>query len=125
MKASQITHMMNTLQMSNDHFDKETYKKEFVRVLRNFAKKNLGLDTSEYKVTFNPGGQMSEGEAILHTENVYVSVAAREHMGKGHQVLYRKCNGMKDCTGGANHWCDSDVFDADKIDAFATKLKNL
>lgn len=96
------------LNMSYDDFDKRIYKKEFVKILRNFAKKDLGLNKEDFKISFNEGGYGSEGEAILHTDDLYITLAGREHLSSNHQVLYRTVKNKKDFSGGMNHFCSAE-----------------
>lgn len=95
------------LNMSYDDFDKRIYKKEFVKILRNFAKKDLGLSEEDFDITFSEGGHASEGEAILHTDTLYITLAGREYLSSEHQVLYRKVKGRKDYKGEMNHFCSA------------------
>jgi hypothetical protein len=41
------------------------------------------------------------GEITLHADRIYIQLC--EPM-NGLEVLYRSCNGRKDCSGGGNHW---------------------
>lgn len=113
------------LNMSYDDFDKRIYKKEFVKILRNFAKKDLGLNKEDFKISFSEGGHASEGEAILHTDNLYITLAGREHLSSNHQVLYRTVKNRKDYTGGGNNFCSAEfAFGSGKND-FIKILENM
>lgn len=113
------------LNMSYDDFDKRIYKKEFIKILRNFAKKDLCLNKEDFDITFSEGGYASEGEAILHTDNIYISLAAREHLSPNHQVLYRTVKNRKDYTGGGNNFCSAEFAFGSGKNSFLEILQNL
>lgn len=75
-------------------------------VLRAVAKA-CGLRTGEFDVRYNPGGSAVKGDAVLHGEDLYVSV---DPDGAGPGVLVRNCNGRKDYTGGSNGWMRWETF---------------
>lgn len=67
---------------------------KFLRELRD----RLNIEAT---VRFNPGGPAVSGDAILHGDSIYVLMNA-DGMGPG--IVYRRCNGRQDYTGGTNHW---------------------
>ena len=60
----------------------------------------MKLGISDAEVRYNPGGIAVSGDATLHGDDVYVSFNADAMC---RWILYRKCNGKKDYTGGPNH----------------------
>lgn len=127
MFESKIHILMNELNTSNDDIDKGILIKEYKKVLRNFATKILRLNKEEYTISECKGGWASEGEVILHTENIYISVCPRKGMSQeDHQVLFRKCSGKKDYTGGMNYFTSAEkAFSENYINNFVSKLERL
>lgn len=111
--------MLMKKELSYNPVLKAAFRVEAMKALRALANA-MELPKGSYDVRFNPGGIAVSGDAILHTENVYV------HLSKffsGREVYYRKCKGRKDCTGEANHWASvSELVDSAKM---AEKIKAL
>lgn len=76
---------------------KNQFKRESMALLRKVVKL-LGLKKGTYDLRYNPAGIACSGDAILHTDNFYVSFDL-DVMG---WVLVRTCKGRKDYTGGPN-----------------------
>jgi len=91
------------------------------RRLRKLAREYLGLREDEFDVRSCKGGPAVGGEAILHTDKIYVAVHATPCMGK--HILYRTCNGRRDYCGGRNNWAD--ISELDALNVFAARLKML
>lgn len=97
------------------------FKREAPYMLRVLAT-TLGLKPGEFDVRYNPGGIAGSGSATLHTDSLYVQIE-QTSMGKGHEILYRSCNGRKDYVGGVNHFAS--VSELEDPEAFAAKLRRL
>lgn len=63
----------------------------------------LGLARKDYDLRSNSGGVAVSGEVTLHTDTLYVQVA-QPCMGNEFGILYRRCMGRKDYTGGCNYF---------------------
>ena len=73
--------------------------------------KRLGLKKGEYRLSWNPGGVAISGDHTLHTEEFYL--ALEDFSSSSHVVFigyYRKCNGLKDYSGGRNIWIPWKTF---------------
>jgi hypothetical protein len=83
-----------------DAYAKRTFRAMALARLRALAAA-LELAPGTYDVRWNPGGIAVSGEATLHGEHVYVQVS--QPFGSADTgVLYRRCNGRRDYTGGRN-----------------------
>ena len=75
----------------------------------------LGLKPGAYDLRSNHGGIAVSGEAILHTDRLYIQVCqpvTRHDSG----ILYRTCNGQKDYVGGPNNFASLDLLnDPDEL----------
>ena len=89
--------------------DKKLFHSRARRLLRYFAENVLGLHKDAFDVSSCYGGPAVPGEAILHTDSLYVRIyGGCTQWGDwdgAMRVLYRSCKGRKDYTGGRNHWC--------------------
>jgi len=82
--------------------------------------KELGLSKGDYDLRFNAGGTAVSGEATLHTDKFYVQINANG-LTKG--VMFRRCNGRKDYSGGHNHFTDYTSLDTPSV--FATMIRDI
>jgi hypothetical protein len=80
--------------------NKQEYKRLGLKLLRALASE-LGLEPKTFEVRFNPGGVAVSGDAILHSDCLYVTINM-DRMGLG--ILVRTCKGRRDYTGGPNRW---------------------
>lgn len=78
--------------------NKQKFRKYALKLLREL-RKLLQVDAD---VRFNPGGIAVSGDAILHSDVVYVTFNADAICGLG--ILYRTCEGRKDYSGGRNNF---------------------
>ena len=60
---------------SYDYFTKRAWRSKGTAVLRKLAK-DLGLVKGTYDVRFNTGGDAVSGEAILHTDHIYICITS-------------------------------------------------
>jgi hypothetical protein len=70
----------------------------------------LGLTAKDYRLDTNYGGIAGCGETTLHTESLYVQVS-QSCLGKGHEILFRKCSDRGDYFGGTNHFAPAHRLD--------------
>lgn len=63
----------------------------------------LGLPQGEHEVRSCLAGVAVSGEIILHGNDVFVELSIG-CIGPGHEVMFRRVEGRKDYSGGANHW---------------------
>lgn len=66
------------------------------------------------------GGVAVSGEAILHSETIYVQLS-QGRTGPGHKILFRSVEGRTDYTGGPNNWASVDEL-IEPI-AFAARIR--
>lgn len=71
--------------------------------LRQLAK-DLKLAKGSFDIRSNQGGVAVSGEVTLHHERLYVQISDCSVGGPGLSVLYRRCDGRRDYTGGSNHF---------------------
>jgi hypothetical protein len=88
------------------------------RVLRALAKE-LGLEKHEFEVRSNEAGPAVSGEIILHSNHWYIQVFKS---GDESKVLWRLCNGRKDCSGLRNHYAIVENLE-DDVKGFALMLR--
>ncbi len=86
----------------SDHDRKEKYHKRARRQLGRLATL-LGLKTDDYDLRLNRAGPAVCGETTLHTDTLYIQVS-QSSLGRGHEIMYRRCKGRKDYSGGQNHF---------------------
>ena len=93
--------------VSYDEDAKELFHLEAEVVLHRLAKL-LGYKPGDYDLRHNQGGIAVSGEITLHSDTLYVQMyqtACGPARGKDSAgVLWRRCEGRKDYTGGRNHW---------------------
>lgn len=114
--------MATLQQLKNKSFSyNETNKDQLHRAgkkaLKALAEK-LNLPAGGFEVRSNKGGIAVSGEITLHSESLYVQIS--DSLGRGLQVLFRTCKGMKDYSGGQNNYADIDRFETE---AFVDQLK--
>lgn len=81
-----------------DFYNKQEWRAKGLAVLRKLAK-DLGLARGTYDIRFNAGGIAVSGDAILHSEHLYVSLSGFGHESAGYA---RKVKGRKDYVGERN-----------------------
>jgi hypothetical protein len=86
---------------------KEQFRKEAMKELRALAKA-LGLRTEDRDIRFNPGGIAVSGDAILHSNTLYVHIS-QSCVGEKH-IYYRKVKSRKDYCGGSNFFTHPDCL---------------
>lgn len=86
-----------------DHAKKETFHRNYSKILRAIAK-GMGLPTGSYTVRSNKAGPDILGEVTLHGERIYLQVGGSLCEPDRPDVMYRSCKGQKDYTGGMNRW---------------------
>ena len=104
MKNSEIRQMLLAGQNAGCYTPatKEVYRRLSLKFLRR-VRALMGLTAETCDVRFNPGGIAVCGDAILHSNRVYVQISwSTFHIGGGLGVLVRTCNGRKDYTGDRN-----------------------
>ncbi|MDN5872818.1 MAG: hypothetical protein L0H29_00345 [Sinobacteraceae bacterium] len=85
-----------------DTFAKAAFKRTAMRYLRKLARE-LDLAPKQYEVRYNPGGIAVGGDAILHSDNIYISVSpGRDMMFRNKPVLVRAVDDRHDYEGGTN-----------------------
>lgn len=70
----------------------------------------IGLTPGTYDIRSNKAGIAVSGEVTLHGEKVYASLHEKLSLSGGVEMLYRECNGRKDCKGGRNNFVDMKNF---------------
>lgn len=122
MRRSQISRMVNLLQTPHFYEDPRL-KNEFHKLASKYLctlAAILDLDDADYEIRSNKAGPAVSGEVTLHTTKFYLQIA---QCSLACQILYRKCNGMKDYAGGMNQWAKWE--DLRDVDAFAKRLRPL
>jgi len=69
----------------------------------------LGLEPDSYDLRSNYGGMALSGEAILHTDRLYVHVC-QPVTGHDSGILFRTCKGRNDYVGGPNNFASLDLL---------------
>jgi len=90
-------------------------------VLKKLARDYLMLPVQEYSIRSNMGGPAVSGEVTLHANTLYLQIG--QSMSPGACILYRRCNGMKDYSGGRNHFAPIERLDDPR--AFAMHLRGM
>lgn len=80
---------------------KHRFKLDAIWVLRQLANR-IGLAKGSYDLRFNPGGIAVSGDAILHSDSLYVCMMQSCCGNTG--FYFRACEGRKDYHGKANQW---------------------
>ena len=83
---------------------KTAFHREAKSSLRALARE-LGIGPEDYDLRSNYGGVAISGEITLHSDQAYVQISLG-CMGPGREVMYRRCSGRSDYSGGRNHYCD-------------------
>ena len=82
----------------------------------------LGLSPDQYALRSNRGGVAVSGEVVLHADSFYIQVS-QSTMGRGADVLYRRCQGRRDFHGMANNYCSAALLENTR--AFSQRLSQL
>jgi hypothetical protein len=69
----------------------------------------LGLKPGSYNLCSNYGGIAVSGEAVLHTDCLYVQVC-QPATGHDSGILFRACKGRNDYVGGPNNFASLDLL---------------
>jgi hypothetical protein len=88
-----------------------------LRVLRDFARHNLNLDDSQFKVYSNLAGPACSGEVTLYTNPLpacQLGVMIQIAQSVVGTVMFRTVKSPADYVGGTNQWTDV-------VNAFGTK----
>lgn len=102
-----------------DEVAKDIFRRDSMAILRQVAKA-MGLAKGTYAIRFNAGGIAVSGDAVLHSDHLYINMSQMSHS-NGSAFMYRSCNGQKDYTGGHNRWMKyEDLVD---FDSAIEKLK--
>ena len=89
------------------HFNEEekaAFHAEARKALRAVANA-AGLTPDSYDLRSNRAGPAVSGEAILHTDTLYVMVS-KTLTTPGREVMFRRCRNREDYVGAANNYCD-------------------
>lgn len=81
------------------------------RKLRRLANA-LDLTAKDYRLSSNKAGIAVCGEITLHTDNFYLQVS-QNSLGIHREIMYRRCDGRKDYTGGQNNFASVALLDGD------------
>lgn len=84
---------------------KAAFHREGKRLLADLA---LHLPGGAYDLHSCLGGPAVSGEIILHGPCVYIQLS--EGISRGREILYRRCEGLKDYTGGPNHFAPAEAL---------------
>jgi len=84
--------------------DKQRAYRRCAKALRALAVE-LGIPPSAYDIRHCYGGPAVSGEAIFHSETLYINLPLFPFPGTmGHKGYFRSCKGRKDYKGGPNIW---------------------
>lgn len=100
---------------SYNEANKAEYKRLALKLLRSVAK--LLNCYGPGIVRFNPGGIAVSGDAILHSDRVYIDLSFGTCADLG--ILVRACESRKDYHGKANHWYTFERLTADGAQGLA------
>ena len=95
--------------------------KSFLRTLAD----DLGLTKGSYDVRSSLGGVAVAGEVTLHGESIYVQLSDTFSGHAGVRILYRSCNGRKDCCGHRNHYITMARLQEGAYGQFVAQCKTL
>jgi len=87
---------------------KAVFHREACRLMHGLATA-LALPDDSFDIRSNKGGIAVSGEITLHGEHVYLQIS-QSCMGRGYEVLFRRCNGCKDYSGEQNHFASATEF---------------
>ncbi len=100
--------------------NKQEFKRLSMKLLREVNK--LGGFNAE--IRFNKGGIAVSGDAILHSDHVYLHFTADHGLGSlAYNLYYRSCKGKKDYTGGRTNWFDIPRLKADGVVSLVRALQ--
>ncbi|MDO8418335.1 MAG: hypothetical protein Q7S87_19370 [Agitococcus sp.] len=85
---------------TESHNKKVLFHREGPKLLKTLAEE-LGI--TSYDIRNNVGGMAVSGEVTLHADALYLQLFESCVGNRGIRLLYRTCNGRKDCSGGKNH----------------------
>ena len=114
-KTKTLAEMMDG-DINDDAGAKDAFHRKARAVLKALAGE-LGLDKNDVDIRSNKGGPAVSGEVVLHTDRFYLQVS--QSTGPG-EVIFRRCEGRKDFSGGRNHWAKA--AELDDIAGFAERL---
>ena len=95
-------------------------KERFHRIAKAFLRmvgKELGVP---FTVRSNKGGPAVLGDAILHSDNLYINLGGSCN---NDSFYFRKVKGQKDYTGGTNNWMTYSALTHDPLKAIE-RFKN-
>jgi hypothetical protein len=92
--------------------DKQRAYRRAAKALRALAAE-LGIPPSAYDIRHCYGGPAVSGEAIFHSDTLYINAPLFPSLEK--LGYFRSCKGRKDYTGGWNVWFDGPTPSADHI----------
>lgn len=101
---------------------KAAFKKAAISELRKLAKA-LKLSKGTFDIRFNAGGIAVSGDAILHSDTLYVHIS--QPYGGGFPVYYRSCAGRKDYHGGTNNCCSAEALRSEETLAHMARVAGL
>jgi hypothetical protein len=112
--------LASTVNVAYKTDEKKMFHDRGAAVLRELAKR-LEI-TGPYSIHHNQGGIAVSGEITLHSETLYIQFS-QSALGFLTGFMYRRCEGLKDYTGGRNNWMKWEEL-ADLDQAAQTILKN-
>lgn len=112
-------------EVSYDAARKHAFHVSGKRLMRRIGNE-LGLSSGHYDLHSNPGGIAVSGEITLHSNTLYLQLSQGALMQGRTLILYRRCDGRRDCVGSTNHFLDASQL-GDSIEAarFIQTLKKL
>ncbi|WP_419901085.1 hypothetical protein [Kiloniella sp.] len=105
--------------LSYDPDRKAAFHKEAKKQLKRLADA-LGYVKGEFDISSSMGGVAVGGEAILHTDHLYLQIF--QGFSRFGDILYRSCDHRKDYSGGNNNYAF--LKDLNDIKAFARRLNH-
>lgn len=103
---------------------KESMHRKGRAALKQIAEE-LDLKPGTFNIRSNKAGIACSGEITLHSEDFYFSMQPDSFM-RGQEILLRSCEGLKDYTGGANHFLGiEDLRDWDVVKSAINNVKGL
>jgi len=99
--------------------NKARFHNRATTALRKLARA-LELAPGTYEIRRNRAGIAVSGEITLHGDHIYVQIS-QPFGGFDSGVLYRRCRGRRDYTGGRNHFESLDTLNA--IEVLATRIE--
>ena len=83
--------------------DKQRAYRRAAKALRALAAE-LGIPPSAYDIRHCYGGPAVSGEAIFHSDTLYINLPLFPSPSGTHTGYFRACKGRKDYTGERNFW---------------------